>query len=128
MERFLKGQVAAAEVTREAWFVLAEVAAEAASPHKIKHRIWPIPLEDLRCVYFADSAFDPKGERHQQGWLIGMTNPFLNKSMKAPFSMIMWKSRKLPRKAGSPTSTETYAAPYACADANWIRCVLFRFM
>ena len=37
----------------------------------------------------------------------------------------MWKSRKLPRKAGSPQLVETYAASYCCADGNWVRCMLY---
>ena len=43
-------------------------------------------------------------------------------------SLICWKSRKLPRKAGSPQLTETYAASYASADTNWVRCILFSLM
>ena len=74
---------------------------------------------------FTDSAFDPKGERHQQGWLVCFTNSFLNKNQKAPVSICCWKSRKLPKKAGSPQLTECYAASYGAADTNWVRCILF---
>ena len=72
--------------------------------------VWAIPAPEVRMVTFCDSAFDPQGKRHQQGWIVGTTNKYLNLSQKAPVSVIMWKSRKLPRKAGSPTLTETYAA------------------
>ena len=40
-----------------------------AREHQYKFRVWSIPIADLRIVDFADSSFDFKGERHQQGWL-----------------------------------------------------------
>ena len=43
-----------------------------AQSHSIKHTIWKIAPKDIRFVTFADSAFDPNGVRHQQGWLIGV--------------------------------------------------------
>ena len=46
-----------------------------AKAHSIKIKVWPIKPEDLRLVVFTDSAFDPKGERHQHGWISGFTNP-----------------------------------------------------
>jgi len=95
-----------------------------AQAHKIAIRVWSIPIQDLRLVTFCDSSFDFKGERHQQGWLTGYTNRSLNANEKAPVSLALWRSRKLPRKAGSPQLVETYAASYACADTCWVRCLL----
>ena len=95
-----------------------------ARAHDYRLKIWPIPISDLRMVTFCDSAFNPQGVRHQQGWIVCITNQYLNLGQKAPVSVAMWKSRKLPRKAGSPTLTETYAASYASADQNWCRCIL----
>ncbi len=88
-------------------------------------RVWSIPIGGLREVIWCDSSFDFSGVRHQQGWIIGFTNQCLNKNMKAPVSICMWKSRKLPRKAGSPQLVETYAASASLADGNWVRCVLY---
>ena len=79
-------------------------------------------------MVFTDSAFDPKGERHQHGWISGFTNPYLNKNERAPVSVCSWRSRKLPRKAGSPQLVETYAASYGCADASWVRCILLSML
>eukprot|EP00973_Karenia_brevis_P061286 8524449-Karenia_brevis.AAC.1 len=64
--------------------------------------VWPIKPRDIRLVSFVDSSFDFKGERHQQGWIIDYTDPFLNKNLKAPVSSALWRLRKLPRKARSP--------------------------
>ena len=74
---------------------------------------------------FCDSAFDHSGERHQQGWIIGFTNPHLNANEKAPVSIALWKSRKLARKASSPQLVETFACSYGLADAFWVRCLLW---
>ena len=93
--------------------------------HKISLKVHSIPPADLRLVAFCDSAFDFSGVRHQQGWLVGYTNQFLNQNRKAPVSLALWNSRKLPKKAGSPQLVETYAASYACADMNWCRCLLY---
>jgi len=99
-----------------------------AKEHKIVMKIWSIPPADLRCVTFADSSFDFKGVRHQQGWIVGFTNKFLNQNRRAPVSIALWKSRKLGRKAGSPQLVETYAASGAAADTNWVRCILYSCM
>ena len=96
-----------------------------AKENPIELIVWPIAVADLRLVSFCDSSFDFKGIRHQQGWITGFTNQFLNKNQKAPVSIALWKSRKLPRKAGSPQLVETYAASYATADTNWVRCILY---
>jgi hypothetical protein len=96
-----------------------------AKENPIELIVWPIAVEDLRLVAFCDSSFDFKGIRHQQGWITGFTNQYLNQNMKAPVSICLWKSRKLPRKAGSPQLVETYAASYATADTNWVKCILY---
>eukprot|EP00973_Karenia_brevis_P062323 8667631-Karenia_brevis.AAC.1 len=41
----------------------------------VHHKVWPIKPEDIRLVALVDSSFDFKGERHQQGRIIGYTNP-----------------------------------------------------
>ena len=46
-------------------------------------------VDDLRLVVFTDSSFGPKGERHQQGWIIGYTNQFLNQNQRAPISIAL---------------------------------------
>ena len=81
-------------------------------------------MGDLRFVVFTDSSFDPKGERHHQGWIIGYTNQFLNQNKKAPVSIALWRSRKLPRIVGSPQLVETYTASYDAAECNWVKCLL----
>ena len=65
-----------------------------AKDHDIVLKVWPIPVKDIRFVTFCDSSFDFQGERHQQGWIVGFTNQFLNQNRKAPVSIAMWKSRK----------------------------------
>ena len=87
-------------------------------------KVWVIPIIDLRLVVFCDSSFDFKGERHQQGWIGGFTNKHVNQNQRAPVSIALWRSRKLPRKAGSPQLVETYAASYSISDASWVRCLL----
>eukprot|EP00973_Karenia_brevis_P088584 12281878-Karenia_brevis.AAC.1 len=69
---------------------------------KVHHRVWHIKPWDIRLVSFVHSSFDFKGERHQQGWIICYTNPYLNQNMKAPVWIALWRSRKLPREAGVP--------------------------
>eukprot|EP00973_Karenia_brevis_P045614 6317770-Karenia_brevis.AAC.1 len=48
--------------------------------------------------------------------------------MKAPVSIALWRSRKLPRKAGSPQLVETFAGSYGAADMNWVKCIFFNTM
>ena len=96
-----------------------------ANEHKIELTVWPIPLAELRFVGFCDSSFDFKGERHQQGWINGFTNKYLNDNRRAPVSIAAWKSRKLSRKAGSPQLVETYAASGCCAELHWLRCMFY---
>eukprot|EP00973_Karenia_brevis_P012323 1674041-Karenia_brevis.AAC.1 len=45
--------------------------------------------------------------------------------MKAPVSIALWRSRKLPRKAGSPQLVETFAGSYVAADMNWVQRIFF---
>jgi hypothetical protein len=91
--------------------------------HRIVIKVWSIPLNDIRFVGFCDSSFDFSGFRHQQGWIVGFTNTFLNLNRRAPVSIALWKSRKLARKASSPQAVETYAGSGCCADLNWLRCM-----
>ena len=79
-------------------------------------------------VCFCDSSFDHNGGRHQQGWIIGFTNKALNNNQRAPVSIANWRSRKLPRKAGSPQLVETYAASYGCADVKWLQNLMYSTM
>eukprot|EP00435_Cladocopium_sp_Y103_P070714 s172_g35.t2 len=65
-------------------------------------RIHAIPEDQLRLVLIADSAFDTSGrEKSQHGWLLGFTNPLLNRGEAAPISLIQWRSKRLRRKASS---------------------------
>ena len=61
-----------------------------AKENPIELIVWPIAVADLRLVSFCDSSFDFKGIRHQQGWITGFTNQFLNKNQKAPVSIALW--------------------------------------
>ena len=92
-----------------------------AHAHSVKIRIWSIAPKDLRLVTFCDSAFDPKGERHQQGWIVGATTPQLNVGKTAPMSTIHWRSRKLTRKAGSPQLVETCVGSSTIVELVWIK-------
>eukprot|EP00973_Karenia_brevis_P000915 126002-Karenia_brevis.AAC.1 len=58
----------------------------------VHHRVWPTEPKDIRLFVLLHSSFDFTGERHQQGWIIGHTNPFLNRNMKAPVSIALWSS------------------------------------
>ena len=91
----------------------------------IEIKIWPIPPEDIRFVAWCDSSFDNNNVRHQIGWLDGVTTKYLNDGRKAPVSLLGWRSRKLPRKSGSPQLCETYAGSYCTADLNWVKCLLW---
>ena len=53
--------------------------------------------------------------------VIGATNQHLNIGRRAPVSVIHWRSRKLPRKAGSPQLVETYAGSYTVVEMAWIK-------
>ena len=99
-----------------------------AKEHNVVMKVWSIPPQILRLVCFCDSSFDFSGVRHQQGWIIGFTNTSLNLNERAPVTIVAWKSRKLARKAGSPQLVETYAASHACAETNWVKCILYSVM
>ena len=64
-----------------------------AQSHKYRIKVWPIRPADLRMATFCDSAYDPLNIRHQQGWIVCVTNYYFNRGEKAPISIIMWKSR-----------------------------------
>ena len=96
-----------------------------AKDHEVRLRVHHIPLDDIRFVTFVDSSFDQSGVRHQQGWIVGFTNQYLNANRPAPVTVARWKSRKLFRKAGSLQAVETRAASYGCADTNWVRIMFY---
>ena len=52
---------------------------------------------------------------------MGATNSWFNQGRRAPISVVHWRSRKLPRKAGSPQLVETYAASSAVVEMAWIK-------
>ena len=85
-------------------------------------QIWPIPPEEVRWTAFSDSGFDTSDkQRHQHGWVIGVTNSYFNEGRRAPVSVLHWRSRRLPRKAGSPQLVETYAAGYTVTELAWMK-------
>ena len=43
-------------------------------------------------------------------------------------SISNWRSRKLPRKAGSPQLVETYAASYGCGYVKWLQNLMYSTM
>ena len=84
--------------------------------------ILPLPVEDVRWTAFTDSGLDAsKRQRHQQAWLIGVTNSHLNQGRLAPVSILHWRNRKLTRKAGSPQLVETYAASSTIVELAWMK-------
>ena len=58
-----------------------------AHQYRIYTKVWSIAPKELRVVAFCDSSFDHSGERHQQGWLLGYTNRYLNDNERAPVSI-----------------------------------------
>ena len=61
----------------------------------VELRIWSSPVEEWRWAVICDSSTDTSGkERHQKGYLIAITNPYLNKAMQAPISLIHWRSMR----------------------------------
>ena len=90
--------------------LISDVNAAVAQCHStpITIKVLSIKPEDIRWTCFTDSGFDTSEKaRHQQGWIVGATNKYLNQGLSAPISVIHWRSRKLPRKAGSPQLVET---------------------
>ena len=84
--------------------------------------ILPVPFAELRWTTFTDSSFDTgERQRHQQGWLVCATNKYFNQEWSAPVSVLLWRSRKLTRKAGSPQLVETCAASSAVVEMIWIK-------
>ena len=99
----------------------------------VKLKIHQIPEEHVRHVVIADSAFDPSGRtKPQHGWLQGVTNNKLNLGMRAPVSLVGWKSRRLRRKAGSTMLCESISLSTALGAlekqiATWDSFRLSRF-
>ncbi|CAE7161128.1 unnamed protein product, partial [Symbiodinium necroappetens] len=93
--------------------------------HPVKLRIHAIPEADVRNILIADSAFDTSGkERSQHGFLLGFTDKTLNVGHSAPVSLIMWRSKRLRRKASSSMLCEALSMSSATAalekqDALW---------
>ena len=78
--------------------------------HRITLKIPVIAETDIRHFVISDSAHDPSGRtKPQHGWLQGITTPSLNRGLKAPVSLMMWRSRKLRRKAGNTLLCESIA-------------------
>ena len=51
-----------------------------AQSHRYRIKVWPIPHKDIRMATFCDSAYDPKNIRHQQGWIVCVTNIYFSLS------------------------------------------------
>ena len=83
---------------------------------EVKIKIHSIEEEDLRHLLVVDSSFDPSGRnKPQHGWIQAMSTPALNRGIKAPVSLIAWRSKKLRRKAGSTTLCESVSLSTALA-------------
>ena len=83
---------------------------------EFKIKIHSIPEKELRHLLIADSSFDPTGKtKPQHGWIQAVTTPAMNRGIKAPVSLIAWRSKKLRRKAGSTTLCESISLSTALA-------------
>ncbi|CAE7871011.1 unnamed protein product, partial [Symbiodinium sp. KB8] len=93
--------------------------------HPVRLRIHAIPEANIRNLLISDAAFDTSGrEKSQHGYLLGFTNDQLNSGIKAPVSLMMWRSRRLRRKAQSSMLCEalSLSAATGCLekqDALW---------
>ena len=88
-------------------------------------KFWPIDPKDRRLVVFGDSSCDTNGKgRNQNGFILGVTTPALQAGHAAPVSVLAWRSRKQPRKSGSPQACETFAASWAVKEAAWFQALL----
>ncbi|CAE7228874.1 pol [Symbiodinium sp. CCMP2592] len=93
--------------------------------HPVRLRIRPIPEDAVRNVLISDAAFDTSGrEKSQHGFLLGFTTPDLNLGKPAPLNLMLWRSRRLRRKAASSMLCEalSLSAATACLekqDALW---------
>jgi len=76
--------------------------------------LWAIPEPDLRRLVVSDAVFDTSGQqKSQHGYLIGYTEPKLAQGETASVSLVVWKSRRLRRKAGSSLLCEAQAGHVA---------------
>ena len=93
--------------------------------HPVKFRIHSIPEDRVRNLLISDAAFDTSGrEKSQHGYLLGFTNNELNLGKVAPVSLMLWRSRRLRRKAASSMLCEalSLSAATGCLekqDALW---------
>eukprot|EP00439_Symbiodinium_sp_Y106_P050867 s3255_g6.t1 len=87
--------------------------------HPVRLRVHPIQEKAIRNVLISDASFDTSGrEKSQHGYLLGFTNPDLNLGKPAPISLMLWRSRRLRRKAASSMLCEalSLSAATACLE------------
>jgi len=83
-------------------------------------RIFSIPIGDRVVILLNDSAFDTSGrDRSQYGWILGCVHKRCVKNLESDFSMVAWKSRKLPRKAPSSMLCEALSLSKGSAELLW---------
>ncbi|CAE7497850.1 MOD1, partial [Symbiodinium microadriaticum] len=94
--------------------------------HPLKLKIHAIPEAKVRNLLVADAAFDTSGqEKSQHGYLLGFTDHTLNNGHSAPVSLIMWRSKRLRRRASSSSmlyealSLSAASASLEKQDALW---------
>ena len=93
--------------------------------HPLKLKIHAIPEANVRNLLVADAAFDTSGqEKSQHGYLLGFTDHTMNNGHSAPVSLIMWRSKRLRRRASSSMLCEALSLSAASAslekqDALW---------
>ncbi len=87
--------------------------------------IWSIPVDEWRWVGFTDSSTDTTGnQRHQKGYIMGVSNRYFHRGQYVPVSVLAWKSVKHTRKASSPQLCETYAASDCIVELAWLKCLM----
>ena len=93
---------------------------------EVKHCIWPIKVDDLRIVVDTQTRpSTPRGRDINKGGSSDLQISSWTKVREHLFvSIALLRSRKLPRKAGSPQLVETHAASYGAADCNSVKCLL----
>eukprot|EP00439_Symbiodinium_sp_Y106_P061983 s82_g9.t1 len=87
--------------------------------HPVRLRVHPIQEKAIRNVLISDASFDTSGrEKSQHGYLLGFTTPDLNLGKPAPVSLMLWRSRRLRRKAASSMLCEalSLSAATACLE------------
>jgi len=83
--------------------------------------LWSFDESNLRRIGITDSAFDTSGrDKSQFGYLVGYTDQTLAQGKTARISIVSWKSKKLPRKAGSSLLCEAQAGSETSAKQLWI--------